>query len=449
MANGTTVSGIAAGRLSAEAYAENFRDLHPPLDRHQAAIEAARCYFCHDAPCVEACPTGIDIPMFIRQISTGNLDGSARTIYAENIMGGMCARVCPTETLCEEACVRSGAEDKPVAIGLLQRHATDAYMESGRHPVAAAEPTGKHVAVVGAGPAGLACAHRLASLGHEVTVYEAREKSGGLNEFGIAAYKSTDDFAAREVNFIRAIGGIDVKHGVALGSNLTLDALRAGHDAVFLGLGLGGANDLGIPGEDQDGVYSAIDYIPQLRQARDLSALPVGRNVVVIGGGMTAIDIAVQMRLLGAENVTLAYRRGPEQMSASGMEQNLAQTHGVRLMHWVRPVEIKSGAIGLQRTELDASGKLVDGDEAFELEADMVFKAIGQTFLEQALAGGQAPELTGGRIAAGADRKSSLPDVWAGGDCIAGGEDLTVAAVEDGKVAAHSIDSFLKSGGEK
>lgn len=450
MVNSSTAAGISTGRLSADEYERNFGDLHPALNAHQASVEAARCYFCFDAPCVTACPTGIDIPMFIRQITTGNTTGSARTIYAQNIMGGMCARVCPTETLCEEACVRNGGEDKPVKIGFLQRYATDAYMNTGRHPFQRAGATGKKVAVVGGGPAGLSCAHRLASLGHLVTVFEAREKSGGLNEYGIASYKATDGFAQKEIDFILSIGGIEVKNGMALGNGRDLDILREEFDAVFLGLGQGGANDLRLDGKDLDGVINAIDYIAELRQAPDLSGLPVGRRIVVVGGGMTAIDIAVQTKLLGAENVTIVYRRGQAQMKASRYEQELAQTRGVNIIHWARPAELISNgngvsAIRFEYTSPDGDGKLVETGESFELAADMVFKAIGQVFLTEAFAGSEAPERVDGRIAVDAGRKTSLPDVWAGGDCIDGGDDLTVTAVEDGKAAAMSIDRYLNS----
>ena len=226
---------IAAHRLSEQAYEANFADLHPPFDPHEARVAADRCLFCWEAPCVAACPTGIDIPLFIRQISTGNALAAAKTILDANIMGGMCARVCPTETLCEQACVREAAEGAPVRIGLLQRHATDALLASGRKPYRQGAPTGRRVAVVGAGPAGLACAHKLATLGHAVTLFEARAKPAGLNEYGIAAYKTPDDFAAREAAFILDVGGITLKTGVALGRDVTLASLRADHDAVFLG----------------------------------------------------------------------------------------------------------------------------------------------------------------------------------------------------------------------
>ncbi|ODT31204.1 MAG: dihydropyrimidine dehydrogenase, partial [Kaistia sp. SCN 65-12] len=293
--------GIEGGRLSPEAYSDNFSDLHPPLDRHEALVEADRCYFCYDAPCMHACPTSIDIPMFIRQIATGNPIGSAKTIFDQNILGGMCARVCPVETLCEEACVREAAEGKPVQIGRLQRYATDTAMEEGKQFYTRAAPTGKRIAVVGAGPAGLAAAHRLARYGHEVVVLEARPKPGGLNEYGIAAYKATDDFAQAEVDYVTAIGGIDIRNGQALGRDFQLSELVRDYDAVFLGMGLGGINALAADGEDANGVENAVEFIAELRQASDLAGLPVGRRVVVIGGGMTAIDAAVQSKRLGAE----------------------------------------------------------------------------------------------------------------------------------------------------
>ncbi len=230
-------SDIASGRLDSESLKANFADLHPPLTPHEARVEAERCYFCFDAPCQQACPTSIDIPLFIRQIAAGNRAGSAKTIFDANIMGGMCARVCPTETLCEEACVREAAEGKPVVIGQLQRYATDALIETGKSPYERGAPTGKKVAIVGAGPAGLACAHGLATAGIDSTLFEARPKSGGLNEYGIAAYKAVDNFAAKEAAFILSIGGIDVKYGVELGRDVKLEDLRRDYDAVFLALG--------------------------------------------------------------------------------------------------------------------------------------------------------------------------------------------------------------------
>ena len=436
--------GSAGSGLTAEQVRDNFSDLHPPLDRHEAQVEADRCYFCHDAPCMNACPTSIDIPLFIRQIASGNPNGAARTILNQNIMGGMCARVCPTETLCEEVCVRQTAEGKPVKIGELQRYATDHLMETGKHPFKRAPKSGKKVAVVGAGPAGLAAAHRLAMHGHAVTVFEARKKAGGLNEFGIAAYKATDNIAQREVDFILSIGGITVKYGKKLGKNLDLETLRKDHDAVFLGVGLAGVNALGIEGEKTKGIADAVGYIADLRQSTDLSTMPVGKRVVVIGGGMTAIDVAVQSKLLGADEVTIVYRRSQAEMGASGFEQELAATKGVVIRHNAMPVKIKKkgGKLASIVCEKTATidGKLNGTGETFELTCDTLFKAIGQTYVDPT---GGALKLQNNRIVVDEEKRTSLKGVWAGGDCVFGGRDLTVESVDDGRRAAESIHQAL------
>lgn len=435
--------GIAAGRLGAAQYAENFSDLHPPLDRHEAFVEADRCYFCFDAPCQNACPTSIDIPLFIREISTGNPLGAAETIFEQNILGGMCARVCPTEQLCEEACVRMEAEGKPVKIGQLQRYATDAAMTAGVQFFERAPASGKTVAVVGAGPAGLAAAHRLAMRGHAVTIYDGRPKPGGLNEYGIASYKATDGFAQAEVDYVTAIGGIEIVNGKQLGQDFDLHELKSRHDAVFLGIGLGGVNALRAPGETAEGAINAVDFIAELRQAEDLSALPVGRRVVVIGGGMTAIDAAVQSKLLGAEEVTICYRRGQEQMNASRFEQDLAASKGVTIRHWVQPRQVlaepgKVTGIVLEYTEL-RDGRLVGTGELLTLACDQVMKAIGQTLASD----GEGVALSGGKIEVDAEGRTSMAGVWAGGDCATGGDDLTVTAVAEGRDAAESIHRYL------
>jgi len=443
---------VIPGRLSAAEIERNFADLHPPLTKSEALIAADRCYFCYAAPCTTACPTGIDIPRFIQSIRSGDIEGAAHTILSENIMGGMCARVCPTEVLCEQACVRNVHEDKPVDIGLLQRYATDPVFASGTQLFERAESSGKSIAVVGGGPAALSCAHRLACLGHDVTVLSRDGKLGGLNEFGIAAYKTIDDFAQREVAYILAIGGIEVRTGVALGRDLSLAQLCRGYDAVFLAVGLAGVNQLGLESENLPGVIDAVQYIAELRQAPDMSQLAVGRRIVVIGGGMTAIDVAVQSKRLGAEDVTIVYRRGQEQMGASRFEQDLAQGSGVRIKHWARPVRLV-GKEHVTRVEFEytregADGKLEGTGETFALNADIVFKAIGQEMAWDELGAASAVlRVTGGRIAVDANRKTTLDNVWAGGDCVAGGQDLTVTAVQDGKLAAQAIDAYLKSGG--
>ncbi|WP_075217505.1 NAD(P)-dependent oxidoreductase [Mongoliimonas terrestris] len=441
---------VAAGRLSPDQYAKNFADMHDPLSRHEAVVESDRCYFCYDAPCQKACPTSIDIPLFIRKIGTGNVDGAAETIFSANILGGMCARVCPTETLCEEACVRNTAEDQPVRIGLLQRYATDHYMDGHDSYGTRKAPTGKRVAVVGAGPAGLAAAHALAVEGHDVTLFEARPKAGGLNEHGIAAYKAVDDFAQAEVDFVLSIGGITLEAGKALGRDVRLADLRRDHDAVFLGLGLQAVNALGLEGEGMLGVEDAVSWIETLRQAPDKAMVPVGRRVVVIGGGMTAVDAAVQAKKLGAEDVTMVYRRGQAQMNASAYEQEVAQVNGVKIVTFAAPAALH-GANGVvtgvefERTRDGLSGRLEGTGERFVLAADQVMKAIGQVFVPGPVAGetAEAVALEKGRIVVDAEGRTSLPKVWAGGDCVLGGEDLTVQAVEHGKIAARSIHAAL------
>lgn len=433
--------------LSPEAVDENFSDLHPPLAAAQACVEAARCLYCFDAPCITACPTGIDIPKFIHQIRTGNVEGSAKTILSENIMGGTCARACPTETLCEEVCVVNRTEGGPVKIGALQRFAVDRRIAArGAHPFQRRPDGGRRLAVVGAGPAGLSFAHRASTLGHQVVVFEARPKPGGLNEYGLAAYKMTDDFAQREIAFLLEVGGIEIEHGQALGRELTLDGLRAAFDSVFIGAGLGASNMLGVSGETLPGVRDALDFIWDVRQAKDKSFVSVGNDVVVIGGGNTAIDAAMQARCLGARHVTLVYRRGQEAMSATAWEQELAATNGVVMKFWASPSSFAgSGRVEracFEETRIE-NGALVSAGRRFDLAADMVLKAIGQKFSLTAPAG---LRLERGRIWVDDQYRTSIAGVYAGGDCIHRGEDLTVRAVEDGKQAAIFADVHLRAG---
>jgi glutamate synthase (NADPH/NADH) small chain len=441
---------VKAGRLAACQYQDNFSDAHPPLTAMQALIEAERCYYCYDAPCVNACPTGIDIPSFIRRIGEDNLRGAAKAILEANVFGGMCARVCPTEVLCEQACVRNTSEDKPVEIGMLQRHATDAYFAAPGKPMfTRAAATGKRIAVVGAGPAGLSCAHRAAMLGHEVTVFESKPKPGGLNEYGLATYKTTDDFAQKEIDWLLSIGGITVQYGQSLGEQILLSDLSLKFDAVFLGLGLGGVNALGIADETMNGVANAVDFIAGLRQTSDYAALPVGRRVVVLGGGMTAVDAAVQSRKLGAEEVTIVYRRDQQRMPASNHEQEWAQLNGVTIRTWgvLDSLESQAGAVtgASFATVRDVDGQLQPTGERWSLAVDTVLKAIGQTLVlaDPTLA---TLKLKSGRIVVDAHGQTSLPNVWAGGDCTYGGKDLTVEAVEHGKIAAHAITRALVAG---
>ncbi|SAL87067.1 oxidoreductase [Caballeronia choica] len=426
---------IAAHRLSQEQLSCEFSDVAPLLDPTAAAAASSRCHYCYDAPCVQACPTSIDIPSFIRKIGNGNLKGAAVDILSANPLGGMCARVCPTEILCEGACVRNHDGDKPVAIGALQRHATDWAMARGEPLFKRAADTGRHIAVVGAGPAGLACAHRLALAGHRATIFDSRAKPGGLNEFGIAAYKTVDDFAQREVEWLYSIGGIELKTGVMLGRDVTLDELRKQYDAVFLAIGLGGVRALELDGATLAGVMNAVDFIEQVRQADDLATVPVGRRVVVIGGGNTAVDAAVQSRKVGATSVSMVYRRGVEHMSATWAEREFAQMNGVTLVTHARPVRM-IGVDG-QVTGVEFERE----QQRFTIEADMVLKAIGQTLVPVGV-DQELLTLDGSRIATDENRQTTLAKVWAGGDCATHeGLDLTVQAVQDGKLAAASIDA--------
>ncbi len=430
--------------------ATHFSDLAPPLTPRQAAVESARCLYCYDAPCVDACPSDIDIPSFIRNIQQDNVQGAAIKILSANILGGSCARVCPTEILCQQACVRNNAQEcAPVLIGLLQGYAVD-HAEFAEHPFQRAPSTGKRIAVVGAGPAGLACAHRLAWHGHEVVIFEAREKAGGLNEYGIAKYKLVDDFAQRELDFVLQVGGIEIRHGQVLGDNLSLGELQQQFDAVFLGLGLNASRQLGLPDEGAPGLLSATEYIRELRQADDLSTLPLAERCIVLGAGNTAIDMAVQMARLGAHDVNLVYRRGLQDMGATQHEQDIAKANQVRLLTWAQPEQVLLDDQGRVRGMRFARTHLVDGrlqttGQTFELAADAIFKAIGQAFDGQALSDPQALQLErdGERIRVDDNLRTNLPGVYAGGDCTHLGQDLTVQAVQHGKRAAEAIHAQL------
>ena len=435
-------NGIVANRLPSEQVENNFVDLHPPLSEHEALIASDRCYFCYDAPCVTACPTEIDIPLFIRQIMTGTPQASGKTILTQNILGGMCARVCPTETLCEQACVREISEGKPVEIGRLQRYATDSIMELSQHPFERSAETGLKIAVIGAGPAGLACSHRLAMHGHKVTIFDKNNKAGGLNEYGIAAYKSVDNFAQKEIDWLLEIGGIEIKSNCVLNENIFIDELNAEYNAVFLGVGLVGVNELSVPGNDKNNVLDAVKFIENLRQKEDKASIPIGRKIVVIGGGMTAVDAAVQSKLLGADDVSIVYRRERAKMGASKFEQDLATSKGVRIIENASPVEISgneaASSIKFAYTK-STNGILEIQSEEFELEVDQVFKAIGQN-IDSSL---RDLKLKNGKIVIDEEGRTSITGLWAGGDCALGGEDLTVTAVAQGRDAAESINNKL------
>ena len=445
---------IKNNRLTSEQYEQNFSDIHPPFDsRESALVEANRCLFCYDAPCTKSCPTSINIPKFIKQISTDNVKGSAHTIFVSNIMGAGCSRVCPVEKLCEGACVYNLLEEPPIPIARLQRYSTELAMEKKWKLFERKPATGKKVAVVGAGPAGLSCAHVLSREGIDVTIYEKESKGGGLMTYGIAAYKVTPRFCEDEVNYITSLGGITIKYNQELGTNITVEELKNNYDAVFLGFGVGLARQLDIQGEELIGVVDAIKFIYDIR-AGAYDQVPVGDKVVVIGMGMTAIDAATQAKRLGAKDVTLVYRRTQEEMPCTEEELNIAKLDGCRVI-WLAAPATLIGANGkvthlvcslMQLGEPDASGRRspVDTGETFTLEVDMVIKAAGQIPFAELVNNSQLQH-SNGKIVVQKNGATNMPGVFAGGDCVNGGKEV-VDAVEAGKNGACAImEYFLKS----
>jgi dihydropyrimidine dehydrogenase (NAD+) subunit PreT len=442
---------IKSNRLTAEEYEQNFSDIHPPFDsRESALVEANRCLFCYDAPCTKSCPTEINIPKFIKQISTDNVKGSAHTIFVSNIMGAGCSRVCPVEKLCEGACVYNLMEETPIPIARLQRYATEQALEKKWKLFERKPSTGKKVAVVGAGPAGLSCAHVLSREGIDVTIYEKESKGGGLMTYGIAAYKVTPDFCEEEVKYITSVGGIQIKYNQELGKDITLAELQKSYDAVYLGFGVGLARQLSIPGEELEGVVDAIRFIYDIRSGA-YDNVPVGDKVVVIGMGMTAIDAATQAKRLGAKEVTLAYRRTQEEMPCTEAELNIAKIDGCRIIWLAAPAMIKgeNGKVTqlvcnlMQLGEPDSSGRRspVESGEQFILETDMVIKAAGQIPFEELVSSNQLQHAHG-KIAAQKNGSTNIPGVFAGGDCVNGGKEV-VDAVQAGKVGAAAIIEYL------
>ena len=412
----------------------------PPLSRHEALVEANRCLYCYDAPCTHACPTHIDIPRFIKKIPTANLLGSAQTILASNLLGATCARVCPVQELCEGACVL-GAEHKPIAIGRLQRYAMDHVYNNGIDVFQPGPPTGKRVAVIGAGPAGLSCAGELARLGHDVTVFEKRELPGGLSTYGIIVLREPVDVALAEAAMIARLG-VKIESGVEVPRDLSAEDLRARFDAVFLSVGLGATPALGIPGEEF--ILDGLDYISQSKM--NLPELKPHPAVLIIGAGNTAIDCATIAKRLGSGRVTMLYRRTENEMTAYPHEYAFVKNEGVDFEFLTLPVRVltDNGAVaGLEcvRTRLMPHPEPIPGSN-FVLPAQQIIKAIGQQKPSVAAALGLATER--GFIQVDADLRTSQPRIFAGGDCIrARGAASTVMAVQDGKIAARAIDKSL------
>ncbi|MEO8376158.1 MAG: NAD(P)-dependent oxidoreductase [Candidatus Sumerlaeota bacterium] len=438
--------------ISAEQLQTNFADLHPNYTRDEAIVESSRCLFCYDAPCTRACPTHIDVPRFIRQIAHDNVGGAAHTIFDANIFGGSCARACPTEVLCEGACVDNIRAGAPIEIGRLQRYATDYATDRNLRFFAPGNDTGKSVAIIGSGPAGLSCAHELRRIGHKVTVFEARDVPGGLNTLGIAAYKISREMSLAEIQPILEMG-VDLKLNSPVDAAKT-EALLNEYDAVFLGIGLGQTQRLGLPGEELNSVWEALAFIEQLHDERDFSKCIVGRNVIVIGCGNTAIDAATQAIRLGADKVTIAYRRGEDAKSAYNYEYDLGKADGVQFEWYAQPegfVGVNGHLAGVTfiRTELKGEGRKAElvpiPNSEFTLECDMAIKALGQTPVEELLSKVNGVERERGAVRVNPETfQTTRRGLFAGGDCTSKGKEI-VNAVQDGKLAARSINRYLES----
>lgn len=442
---------VKNNRLTSEQYEANFSDIHPPYESITAAkVDANRCLFCYDAPCMKSCPTSIDVPKFIKQIATENIKGSAKTIFSSNIMGAGCSKVCPVEKLCEGACVYKLLEEEPIPIAKLQRYSTEMAMKEKWPLFQRKTSTGKKVAIVGAGPAGLSCAHVLSKEGVEVTIYEKESKGGGLMTYGIAAYKVTPQFCEEEVNYILSIGGIEIKYNQELGKDITLSQLKKEYDAVYLGIGVGVARQLDIPGEKLEGVTDAIRFIYDIR-TKGYPAVPVGDKVAVIGMGMTAIDAATQAKRLGAKEVTLVYRRTEAEKPCTDVELDIAKTDGCEIIWLAAPKKIK-GTQGkvkqlvcsvMKLGEPDASGRRspVDTGETFILDVDMVIKAAGQVPFEK-LVKKYNLDNNNGKLLINENCATNSKGVFAGGDAVNGGKEV-VDAVQAGKDGAEEIVKYL------
>src|SRR5580692_764178 len=441
-----------APKLSPEKYEQNFADITPLMNARQAAIEAARCLYCFDAPCTIACPTHIDVPGFIKRIMTGNVRGAARVILDANILGQSCGRVCPTEVLCEGACVMLEKGEQAIEIGRLQRFAVDHVLDRDIRLFQPGAPNGRRVACIGSGPASLACAAQLARLGYRVTIFDRRELSGGLNTYGIAAYKTRVADSLREVEMVKSLG-VEFRQRVEIGKDVTFAQLEKDFDAIFIGVGLGETWAMNIPGEDLEGVCGALEFIEPTKSL-PFSQVKIGRRIACIGAGNTAIDVVTAARRLGAEAVYLIYRRGEQEMPAFRYEYELAKSDGVTFLWQTQPVRIlglDGGVTGLEcvRTRLgapDDRGKRSPEtvpNSTFKVDVDMVVRAVGQKQATDFLRAVPGIEVRkNGTVAVDAAHRTGNPKYFAGGDCVNGGREV-VDAVAEGMAAARGIDAWL------
>jgi glutamate synthase (NADPH/NADH) small chain len=420
----------------------SFQDFKPAYTQSQAVAEAHRCLFCADAPCVTSCPTHIEIPQFIRKITTGNIRGSARTIFEANILGMSCARVCPVEVLCVGACVYNHMGQPPIQIGRLQRYSTDVAFAEGWRFFEAGPTTGKSVGLVGSGPASLACAHELRRRGHACTIYERRSVVGGLNTTGVAPYKMKSERAIEEARWILQIGGIDVQTGVSVGTDLSWPEIESRHDALFLGFGLGPDRTLELPGESLERVIGAVEFIEQMKLSRaDLRGV---NRAVVLGGGNTAVDGVRALLGLGVPEVTLVYRGTEEGMPGYDHEWKAAKVEGARVRYRAVPIAYE-GTVRVERVRClrtDERKRPIPGTE-FEIEADLVLLALGQGTLGKLVAQLPGIVVEDGCVIHDGSGATGRPGVFAGGDGANGGKEV-VNATAEGKTAAEAIDRWLR-----
>ncbi len=428
-----------------------FEELHAPLSEEAAMLEADRCLACGGpagAPCIDGCPADVDVPAFVAAIAAGDPGAAAKTIFAANILGGTCARVCPVEELCARECVLLHEGRDPIAIGRLQRFATEWAFEHVAPVRRRADPSGRHVAVIGAGPAGLAAAGELAALGHDVTVYDEREEPGGLVRYAIAPYRQLSEPLPDEVRVLGELG-VKLRLRTPVDGPL-LDELRAGHDALVLAVGMGGDSDVGYPGDELDGVWESLAFIARLKTG---GTIETGASAVVIGGGNTAIDCAIELRRLGVPDVTMLYRRTEAEMPAYGAEVELARAEGARFEWLAAPVRFLGDghvhAVEALRMELgppDESGRRrpqeIPGSE-FVLLADTVVKAIGQRPREEFLALIEGLDLDRGTVRVDDDGRTTVPGVFSAGDAVNGGATV-VEAVRLAKRVARAVDEELQ-----